>query len=215
MDDNVRILIKCSHCGCEYEYDFPQLIIKQEDPEYANMILNDELFYIKCPDCGYMQWVDVDVAYADIEKNAAIFYCNKQSELAVAQSDIEETLSEYNDDGEDVFIRIVSTQNELREKVLLLENGLDDRVVEVLKLYALDKVRNEGHNQEFEEMRCSVLEDGHLNVDFLGSDPMHLRVKRNLYDRLFETMAPIMDECETPLEVSTEWAVQFDVANRI
>ena len=64
-------------------------------------------------------------------------------------------------------------------------------------------------------MRCAVLSDGSLNVDFVGDEPMHIGLPRSYYDKLAKAMKNALDASKTPLVVSTEWAVEFDVTNRL
>jgi hypothetical protein len=214
MDFVGNIHIRCEYCGTEYDHPTHHVVMKNESPDLAQGIIDDEFFYAVCPHCHRMTGVDHPVVYADLAKSAIIAYFDSVIELSLAQKQIEEWVQEFGVDAKRSIVRVVSMQNELREKVILLENGLDDRVVEILKLWALERVREEGHHQEFDEMRCSVLEGGYVNVDFVGSEPMHMRVKRSYYDQMAQSLMPAINQCQTPLEVSTEWAVEFDAQNR-
>ena len=213
MNQKSRIGMKCAHCGCEYDALFPQIVLKDDDPELAQMIIDDTFFYVKCPECQHMENVDIPVMYADMKKQAIICYFGDIIELSNAQSYIEQQIAHFGIDREKSFVRVVYMQNELREKVILLEEGLDDRVVEILKLWALETVRNEGHRQVFEEVRCSVLHGDKLNVDFVGDAPVHISLARSYYNRIANALIPALKKTPTPLEVSTEWAIEFDVNN--
>lgn len=214
MDFVGNIHICCEYCGTEYDHITHHVVEKHKNWPMALEIIDDDFFYAVCPNCCRMVGVDHPVIYTDLDNNALFAYFDTTIELSLAQTQIAQWMQEFGVNNKYSNIRIVSTQNELREKVILLDNGLDDRVIEIMKLWALDKVREEGHMQEFEEARCSVLEDGYLNVDFVGDKSMHIRVPRSYYDRMAKELIPALDQYPTPLEVSTAWAVEFDVANR-
>lgn len=208
------IHIKCEYCSTEYDHVTHHVVEKHESEKLATDIVNDEFFYAVCPHCHRMIGVDHAVVYTDIEKKTLIAYFDSDIELSLAETQIGEWMQEFGVNSTYNTVRVVSTQNELREKIILMDNNLDDRVIEILKLWALDRVREEGHEQKFEEMRCGVLEDGYMNIDFVGDNPMHIRVARSYYDKLAKAMKNAIDSSPTPLVVSTEWAVEFDVTNR-
>lgn len=216
MDCVETIRIKCGYCGTEYDHETHHFVEKDSDKHLAEEIINDDFFYAVCPNCCRMTSVDHPAIYVDLGKRVMFAYFDSDVELAMAQNMIEQWINELCVTEAEFTVRVVSMQNELREKVILLENGLDDRVVEILKLWALDRVREEGNNQEFKEVRCGVLEDGYLNIDFVGGPkPMHIRVARSYYDRMAKELIPALNQYPTPLEVSTSWAVEFDVNNRL
>jgi hypothetical protein len=151
--------------------------------------------------------------YADKDKKAIVFYCSDQLESAQAKPYIERRMEEFGFNNSNGFIRMASSQNELREKVILLENDLDDRIVEILKLWALESLRKEGHDEQFAEVRCGVLKDGTLSIDFIGEQPRHITIPRSYYDKMVKTLSPHLTCEETPFEVSVEYAVQFATAH--
>jgi hypothetical protein len=215
MDFVGNMHICCEYCGTEYDHATHHVVERHKSEALALDIINDEFFYAVCPHCHRMTGVDHLVVYTDMEKKALIAYFDSDIELSLAETQIGEWMQEFGVDSSYNTVRIVSTQNELREKIILLNNDLDDRVIEILKLMALDRVREEGHNQKFEEARCSVLKDGRLNVDFVGDEPMHIATPRWYYDKMEKAMRKALNASPTPLVVSTEWAVEFDVTNRL
>jgi hypothetical protein len=215
MDCTCNIHIACEHCGTEYNHLAHNIVQKTESPGLAQKIVDDEFFDAVCPNCHRTTRIDHPVVYVDAANHALFAYIDSDIEFALAQAQMVEWMREFGVDNKNSTVRIVSMQNELREKVLLLKNSLDDRVIEILKLWALDRVRDEGHMQEFEEIRCALLEDGDLNVDFVGPEPRHLRISRSYYDRVAKELIPAFNKLPTPLEVSTAWAIDFDLKNRL
>ena len=212
---NGNIHVCCEYCGAEYDHVTHHVVEKQTNPNLAMDIVDDNFFYAVCPNCNRVVGVDHPVVYTDMEKKALLAYFDSDIELSLAETQIGEWMKEFGVDSAYNTVRVVSTQNELREKIILLNNNLDDRVIEILKLWSLDHVREDGNTQDFEEMRCAVLSDGSLNVDFVGDEPMHIGLPRSYYDKLAKAMKNALDASKTPLVVSTEWAVEFDVTNRL
>lgn len=212
---NGNIHICCEYCGTEYDHVTYHVVEKQTNPNLAMDIVDDNFFYAVCPNCNRIVGVDHPVVYADMEKKALIAYFDSDIELSLAETQIGEWMKEFGVNSNYNIVRVVSTQNELREKIILLNNGLDDRVIEILKLLALDKIREDGYSQTFKEVRCAVLSDGRLNIDFVDDEPMHIATPRWYYDTMADAMKPTLEASKTPLVVSTEWAVEFDVANRL
>ena len=210
-----NIHIRCEYCGTEYDHVSHLVVEKHESKKLTQDIINDEFFYAVCPHCNLMTGVDHPVTYIDMENRTLLAYFDSDIELSLAETQIGELMRECDVSNNYNTVRVVSTQNELREKIILLNNGLDDRVIEILKLWGLDHIREEGHLQNFEEMRCSVLKDGRLNVDFVGDEPMHIALPMSYYDKLAKSMKNALETTKTPLVISTEWAVEFDVANRL
>jgi hypothetical protein len=205
--------IDCDSCGRAYRDSFNQLIKKQEGQALVNRLMNDDLFKSVCPHCQHVHYIDLPLMYADEDKKAIVFYCSDQLESAQAKPYIERRMEEFGFNNSNGFIRMASSQNELREKVILLENDLDDRIVEILKLWALESLRKEGHDEQFAEVRCGVLKDGTLSIDFIGEQPRHITIPRSYYDKMVKTLSPHLTCEETPFEVSVEYAVQFATAH--
>jgi hypothetical protein len=204
-----NIHIECKYCGAEYDHAAHHVVEKCSSSHLVSDIINDEFFYAVCPHCHRMTGVDHPVVYADIENDVFIAYFDSDIEFALAHNQITQWIEEFGVNLKHNFVRIVSSQNELREKLILLENNLDDRVIEVIKLWSLEKLRQEGRKQEFEEMRCGVMDDGSLNIDFVGDPAMHIGLRKGYYKMVADKLLPIINQLETPLEVSTEWAVEF------
>lgn len=56
--------------------------------------------------------------------------------------------------------RVVSTINELKEKIFILDEDLDDRVIEIMKFYLYNHVIKKNPDFEIEEILLGKLEDG-------------------------------------------------------
>jgi hypothetical protein len=96
-------------------------------------------------------------------------------------------------------MRLVTTINELKEKIFIFDAGLDDRVVELFKMLALSKMKADDASQIPDELRFSKMEtvDGEEKMFFAAfSDEQYLGVLElpyALYQSCLITGEPIWD----------------------
>ena len=61
---------------------------------------------------------------------------------------------------EKYLARIVTSPNQLVEKIQIFDAGKDDRIIELVKLLATDSILKNDPNKEFDELRFAVDDDG-------------------------------------------------------
>lgn len=134
-----RRTLTCVSCGKE----FSVRVITQVDrsrPEDLEANLSDgSLFTFRCSHCGeemycnhYLLWVD---------ENRTVAICNITAEEEVqAMNDAVSALSAF---GKTASIRrrYVNSPSRLCEKAEIFTAGLDDRAVEIVKLYLAEEIR--------------------------------------------------------------------------
>lgn len=145
-----QIILVCQSCKSEGVFKVRTVINIAAEPETRSAIENGSLFVYKCPNCGSLTHVNYDLLYHDENKKFMIF-CNYPDDLAQI------TYDKITDTGENspfrqlkengYRMRIVRSQDELREKIMIFDNNLDDRVVEVFKVFSKMK-ENIGHLTE-------------------------------------------------------------------
>jgi hypothetical protein len=85
-----------------------------------------------CEQCGHSATIEQDLLYHDMERQLMILrhpQGDAPEELADESFRMLNTLS-----GSNYTYRLVTSMNELAEKILIWEDGLDDRTMEVFKL---------------------------------------------------------------------------------
>lgn len=113
----INLEIECMHClesGSKVIYP---IINGNKDSEAKQMILDETLFLYRCSCCGNYQEIRYSCIYVDDKLNYVVA-CN-QDVIA----------SKY----PDYQIRVVKDIKELKEKIIIKENNLDDRIVEIMK----------------------------------------------------------------------------------
>ena len=123
----------CPGCGKEMEFTLWQSI-NTEVENAREKIISGELFDFCCPQCGYSARVQYPMLFSDLENNAWIWFYPEE-ELEGIMPIIEAAKAKG------VLCRVVHTQEALSEKAAMFKLGLDDRIVELMKLAAAAQVQ--------------------------------------------------------------------------
>jgi len=149
MSINVKKEIKCPSCGNLSEMTLWQSITVSDSQDLKEDLLKGCVNIFRCASCGANALVPVPLLYHDEEKQLMISFspCEEKDKMRLF-NEVKETsrTSGELDQFSDYNLRFVTTYNELLEKVLISDNGLWDKAVEVLKLLVLmqesDKMEN-------------------------------------------------------------------------
>lgn len=140
MSINTKKQIKCPSCGTLSEMTLWQSVTAIDSPDLKDDILKGKVNIFRCASCGASALVPVPLLYHDAEKQLMISFSpceekdkmhlfNEVREASRLSGELSE-LSDYN-------LRFVCSYNEFLEKILIFENGLSDKTIEVLKLLVL------------------------------------------------------------------------------
>jgi hypothetical protein len=102
------------------------------DPSLREKVLSGELMSFVCPDCGEQNYILYQLLYHDMEKHYMVYLTSKEvyESGALGSGDGGAKLIEFMGSYR---LRVVFTLNELIEKILIFDEGLDDRAVELVK----------------------------------------------------------------------------------
>jgi hypothetical protein len=102
------------------------------DPEMREQVLSDQAYTFVCPSCRFRQGLAYTSLYHDQSQKFMVYW------LPNADSMQEKDFSELNKNAiqqPGYRLRVVSTLNRLKEKILIFGHGMDDRAIELLKRY--------------------------------------------------------------------------------
>ncbi|MCD8019828.1 MAG: CpXC domain-containing protein [Clostridiales bacterium] len=108
-----------------------------EKPDMKEDILKNRVFYFNCDDCNLVAPLTYESMYLDSKKKLAI--C-----LATEETDMENL--EAWDKKKGMTCRLVDNINDLKEKIMIRDNHLDDRVIELVKIQYLRQLDRELEN---------------------------------------------------------------------
>ena len=134
----------CCKCGGSHEMNIYRSINAADDPELKQKVMDGSLFVWECPDCGQMNLVKYECLYHDPEKKLMVWLLPSgelpETEMTAIQNHTK-AMGDYT-------LRRVSDVTGLMEKVLLVEEGLDDRVMEMCKYVTKMELASKSGDQD-------------------------------------------------------------------
>ncbi len=146
-------IIKCPKCGAEGNFTVWDSINVELNPELKEKILNEELFAWTCPNCGAKIFIPTGTIYHDMKGKTMIFFDFNDDE-AEKESEIE--IPEMFSNLGGYQFRIVHNLMDMKEKIIILDNGLNDIAIEYWK-FCLRHFIFKDNIQDEDEIRFSGL----------------------------------------------------------
>lgn len=128
MSTNLFNQIHCPSCGKRSQTRMWPGIDRVANPEQRERILEESLFCWECPDCGYKMQLVYPCLYHDREKQFLVLLDPNQKEQVLDKKAMAA------EGPANAKKRIVSCVEELKEKILIFESGLNDAACELAKL---------------------------------------------------------------------------------
>ena len=141
MSISEKQTIKCPACGEISELTVWESITVADSPDLKADLLKGRLNIFSCTACGQRALFPAPILYTDDEKKLVISF-SPQTDAASAQRIFDEIKKSSETSGElenypDYNMRFVTAYNDFLEKILIFDNGLNDKVIEVIKLLVL------------------------------------------------------------------------------
>lgn len=141
MSINLTQQIKCPACQKLQEVTLWQSITASDSPDLKDDLLKGKVNIFKCSECGQTALVPLPMLYHDKKKHLMISFSPCEDDVTCAQlyAKVKESSKKSGElkNLDDYNLRFVSRYNDLLEKILVFDNGLHDKVVELLKLLVL------------------------------------------------------------------------------
>ena len=133
-------MLTCPICKHEHTAPVVPVVDIEQDTETWTAVQDGRLFRFDCPDCGY----PMEMAYSFLCQDSAIrqyiYLCREGLDEGGALQEVDRQAKKLvQGNTSDAILRVVCTMDELDEKLRVFESGLDDRIVEVCKGFALSQ----------------------------------------------------------------------------
>jgi hypothetical protein len=130
-NDTMKPVIKtiiCPKCGEKHNFTMYPSINASLDPDLAERYLDGNLTTLTCEKCEFSGIVEYPMLYHDIDKKCSFFFAPDKTDRKVKLSNVlpAHLLPEMR-------LRLVHTTDELREKIFIFRDRLDDRIIETVK----------------------------------------------------------------------------------
>ena len=151
--------LTCPSCHHDGDFEVWDSINTVLDPEMKEKVLNQSIFLYTCPNCGETFRLNYPTLYHQME-DLIMIYLVSESEMAETYDLFygEHTMADFR--TEKYLNRIVTSANQLVEKIQIFDAGKDDRIMELVKLLATDSILKNNPDKEFDELRFAVDDDG-------------------------------------------------------
>ncbi len=211
MSKHIAERIPCPHCGFEGVFKIWTSINTVMNPEMKKRVRNNEAFVYTCPRCRARTTFDYSLLYHQMDDFMMIYYAKKDEEVEMAQTmfrsnDVAQIIGQ---NSNKYLYRIVRSQNELREKLFLFDVRMDDRVVELLKVYYLALMQEKKPELDITEVRFELGRNGSITFTFLSGEKSVANsvVTQELYDSIEEEYISKRPELrEDDIIIDSEWA---------
>lgn len=200
-----REKIACPYCGHEQEIETYENIDIDIDEGMREKIMSEEILTFKCEECGEKAITAFPCLVSNLEKRyifwlLANFNDEQKEEL---DREFEESMKDKKDKefAEGYQRRIVGSVNELKEKILLADVGLDDRVMEIVKMLCVSEVSDQLKGEQLSEVRFNQTKDGQmfLVLVFIDRGPAMIDLTQEMYEKVAKMFANDIEKM-TPKE---------------
>jgi predicted RNA-binding Zn-ribbon protein involved in translation (DUF1610 family) len=129
MEKEKLISVTCPACCEEGKFRIFPFVDAEAEPQLKENIFSRDLFRFICPECGEEILVSYNCTYIDKGNEFMVTLVNDEDKTLVETAGY--------------TLRIVRSINEFVEKIALMEDGIDDRVVELYKIMLEDQFEEE------------------------------------------------------------------------
>lgn len=216
MSEIKKQMIACPKCGKEVEINVWDSIDIPYDMEQKEKVLRNTFFKANCDICKITFPIAYKCLYNDMEQKYLIWIAPKLEEAEL------EEIEDYNKKLETdnrlrlaqggYTYRIVRNDNELREKVLIFDEGLDDRYIETMKMvYVPVFKKNIAKDCKIMGMYFDKDTEGKYQwvIVFDKKAPMVAPVNMDIYNDMTEKLHDLVEE-KTPtgfVQIHAPWAM--------
>ena len=190
--------LRCPFCNTEQQHNLYPVVDLVENPSLKLGLLTDSLFSVRCSQCNNQFAVIHEMLVMDKDASFAI--------LLAPDSTLTEVKEPSEEIGEFRTLRLVNSSDELKEKILLLDAGLDDKAIELCKMYLLMKMEKPGHTLLYADHQ--VGESQMLFTLFNEKDEMEetIQCSDGLYTQLVKTAEEFSLKKGYFLRINQTWA---------
>ncbi|MDL2257960.1 CpXC domain-containing protein [Eubacteriales bacterium OttesenSCG-928-K08] len=129
-------MITCPTCGTSFETRYWESLNAEMNPAEKEQLLSGKLFYTTCPNCHAQHQFVYPMLYHDMTHKLMVWLLFEEEQIRVLLHEMDGVrTSSLMISQTGYHYRFVRSINELREKAMIFAYGLDDRVIEVLKLF--------------------------------------------------------------------------------
>lgn len=168
--------ITCPNCGYVGNIAVSDYANIDSTTNNKEKIMKRSFFKYKCPECKKEFQAEYPILFDNSENNALIYYLPQAS---IDKMEKIENMSVTNSFGKKM--RIVTNQNELLEKLLIIADGYDDIIIEYLKNVIENSVAKEQREKMKDLYYAGIKNDSLMFVAPLKDGTYNVNIPKSMY----------------------------------
>lgn len=182
MSLNSKQNLRCPECGQMTEVTVWNSITVKDSEDLKKDLLHGKLNMFHCPQCSHTALMPTPLLYHDSDKKLMISFspCNDPLTKKQLFDNIKKTSHESGEleKFNGYNLRFVTDYNELLEKILIFDNGMNDKTIEMIKLMILSRDLENSVNRVCRFGKCAdgtiefMVYDVKENQTYTSSVPM-------------------------------------------
>ena len=204
------VSLDCPSCGEQFETSQWQSLNSELNPNEKEQLINGTLFKITCPYCAKAYNFLYPILYHDMKNKAMIQLVLDEKNAEEFKSSLQsaEVLKEHDLIlPDDYRYRCVSNHIELREKAMLFNCGLDDRVIEFLKLIYLAIVKEKKTDVDVSDILFYHDTEHKLIIFSEGKPVFDIKIDMEKYNEIAkDKRAELEEKSKDCFFINHEWA---------
>ena len=129
-NNKINKAVVCPMCGEMGKARIFTSVNVTVSPALREKVLGGELFSWSCPSCGYNARLTYPILYNDMKNRFMVYMIPKIERFQLCDEELEEKYSNLRG----ITKRVAPDFNSFKEKIFILESGLDDMAVELTKV---------------------------------------------------------------------------------
>lgn len=181
MSINTKKQLPCPHCDQMNNVTVWNSITADDSPDLKSDLLHGKINFYVCGNCGCRALMPDPMLYHDNAKKLIMSFSPCADEERAER--LYEKMAESSEQSgemkklEGYNLRFVTDINDLMEKILIFDNGLNDKVIEVIKIMVLSQ-----DLEKADQRTCRFGKKDEENIEFM--------IKDNKEDMLYTCKVP-------------------------
>ena len=192
MSLNLKQNVKCPKCSQMSEVTVWNSITVKDSEDLKHDLLTGKVNMFRCPSCSYSALMPTPMLYHDEDKRLMISFSPCDDVVLKGQlfDNVQKSSKESGelDKLEGYNLRFVTDYNELLEKILIFDNDMNDKTMEVIKLMVLsqDLEKAEQRVCRFGKCQDEVIE--FMIYDTIENQTYTSKVPKETYDTIHKQL---------------------------
>lgn len=188
MSKIIEEKVICPKCGKEQIVKRYESVNVTLEPELKEVIKSGYFFAFTCEECGVKIPMLYSCLYHDMENKKMVWLvpnCSDEQVEEINQINSNQDMVEDLSYGYDN--RIVKNADSFREKIVIWDEDLDDRIIEILKVIYISKMEEELKTRKLVNVLFEVMKESYVLLFIFeegdpGMIPLDMDMYRNIVD---------------------------------